>query len=219
MSTVKDQVEAYVAYKNGLGVPMVSEASALRQFARYADSVGHDGPITVDVAAGGPEAAHYAEATIKTVRNGAAGARVRLRAGGRSSSLPPGLIGKSSKSHNTLHLHRRGGVADRPRRIEALRAAGPDEAPRVQHGDSAAQVHGMPQRGALLDDSNVTGSVGTPSEAAANAAGSSWRTATSRFASGTSSIRFARSGACCFAEERYGSGGLRGYTTCATPTQ
>ena len=44
MSVVKDQVEAYIAFKNGLGVPMVSEGSAMRQFARYADSVGTRGP-------------------------------------------------------------------------------------------------------------------------------------------------------------------------------
>ncbi len=43
MSTVSDQVEAYIAYKQGLGVTMRSEASVMRQLGRFAASVGHDG--------------------------------------------------------------------------------------------------------------------------------------------------------------------------------
>ncbi len=50
MSRVSDQVEAFIAYKNGIGVEMRSEASALRQFARFADSAGHAGPIDADIA-------------------------------------------------------------------------------------------------------------------------------------------------------------------------
>lgn len=98
MSTVKDQVETYVAYKNGLGVPMVSEASALRQFARYADSVGHDGPITVDVAVKWARSgARHAEGyEIKRYEMARQVHEYACALAGVPSSLPPGLIGKSS---------------------------------------------------------------------------------------------------------------------------
>ena len=97
MSIVKDQVETYIAYKNGLGVPMVSEASAMRQFARYADSVGHEGPITVERAvewarSGTNQAEGYEIKRYEMAR------RVHEYAcalAGIPSSLPPGLIGKS----------------------------------------------------------------------------------------------------------------------------
>lgn len=50
MSTVSEQVEAYISYKNGLGVEMKSEASAMRQLARFAESAGHEGPLTTELA-------------------------------------------------------------------------------------------------------------------------------------------------------------------------
>ena len=97
MSVVGDQVEAYIAYKDGLGVPMVSEASAIRQFARYADSVGHDGPITVEVAVGWARSGtNHAEGY--EIKRYEMARRVHEHAcalAGVPSSLPPGLIGKS----------------------------------------------------------------------------------------------------------------------------
>lgn len=97
MSMVKDQVEAYIAYKNGLGVPMVSEGSAMRQFARYADSVGHEGPITVEIAvewarSGSDHAEGYEIKRYEMTR------RVHEFAcalAGIPATLPPGLLGKS----------------------------------------------------------------------------------------------------------------------------
>ena len=50
MSIISEQVESYISFKQGLGVQMISEASALRHFIRYAHEHGHRGYITVDLA-------------------------------------------------------------------------------------------------------------------------------------------------------------------------
>jgi integrase len=50
MQNVSEQVEAYISYKQALGVKMISAASALRHFAKYANSIGHVDPIDVDTA-------------------------------------------------------------------------------------------------------------------------------------------------------------------------
>jgi integrase len=49
MSIVDEQVESYIAFKQGLGIQMISEASALRHLKRYADSLGHTGYITLEL--------------------------------------------------------------------------------------------------------------------------------------------------------------------------
>lgn len=97
MSVIEDQVEAYIAYKNGLGVPMVSEGSAMRQFARYADSAGHEGPITVEIAvAWARSGSNHAECyEIKRYEMARRVHEYACALAGIPSSLPPGLIGKS----------------------------------------------------------------------------------------------------------------------------
>jgi len=97
MSVVRDQVEAYIAYKNGLGVPMVSEASAMRQFVRYADSAGHEGPITVDIAVEWARSGtNHAEGyEIKRYEMARRVHEYACALAGAPSTLPPGLIGKS----------------------------------------------------------------------------------------------------------------------------
>ena len=42
---VAGQVEAYVLFKRGLGVEMTTDASTLAQLVRFADGIGHKGPI------------------------------------------------------------------------------------------------------------------------------------------------------------------------------
>ena len=97
MSIIKDQVEAYIAYKNGLGVPLVSEGSAMRQFARYADSVGHEGPITVEIAVAWARSGdNHAEGyEIKRYEMARRVHEYACALAGIPSELPPGLIGKS----------------------------------------------------------------------------------------------------------------------------
>jgi len=50
MPDIRSQVESFIAYKQGVGIQMTSSASALRQFARYAEEASHTGPINVDIA-------------------------------------------------------------------------------------------------------------------------------------------------------------------------
>lgn len=50
MASIAEQVETYIDYKHGLGASFRSSATSLRQFARFADSAGHDGPVDVDIA-------------------------------------------------------------------------------------------------------------------------------------------------------------------------
>jgi integrase len=50
MNIVEEQVEAFIVFKQGLGVQMISEAATLRHLGRYAEAVGHEGPITTDLA-------------------------------------------------------------------------------------------------------------------------------------------------------------------------
>jgi hypothetical protein len=45
-------VEEYLAYRRGLGFALESSAWLLRDFARYADRVGHEGPLTSELAVG-----------------------------------------------------------------------------------------------------------------------------------------------------------------------
>ena len=49
-SKIREQAEAYVLYKRGLGFGMYSIESMLRNFARFAEEAGHDGPIDLDIA-------------------------------------------------------------------------------------------------------------------------------------------------------------------------
>lgn len=49
-SNVIGWVEEYLAFRRGLGFQLETPAWSLRSFARYAEQVGHCGPITVDLA-------------------------------------------------------------------------------------------------------------------------------------------------------------------------
>ena len=48
--TMTARVEEYVAYRRALGYQIRSEAQMLQSFARYADDVGHQGPLTTELA-------------------------------------------------------------------------------------------------------------------------------------------------------------------------
>jgi integrase len=49
-SCILDWVEEYLAFRRGLGFELESAAWHLRDFARYAEKVGHSGPMTLDLA-------------------------------------------------------------------------------------------------------------------------------------------------------------------------
>ena len=98
MSTVSDQVEAYIAYKQGLGVTMRSEASVMRQLGRFAASVGHDGPIDVGLAVAWARSGRFhAEGyEIKRYEMARRIHEYNCALSGIPPSIPPGLLGKVS---------------------------------------------------------------------------------------------------------------------------
>lgn len=48
--TMLDHVEKYLAFRRQLGFKLGTTGDELRLFARYADQIGHDGPLTVELA-------------------------------------------------------------------------------------------------------------------------------------------------------------------------
>jgi integrase len=49
-TTMVDRVEQYLAYRHALGYQLDKVGQLLRSFARFADSAGHGGPLTIDIA-------------------------------------------------------------------------------------------------------------------------------------------------------------------------
>lgn len=49
-SNLLAQIEEYLSFRRGLGFDLGTAACHLRSFARYAEQIGHRGPITVDLA-------------------------------------------------------------------------------------------------------------------------------------------------------------------------
>ena len=98
MICVSEQVEAYIAYKNGIGVEMKSEASALRQFARFADSAGHAGPIDADIAVAWARSGtgHAEGYEIKRYEMARRVHDYSCALSGAPASMEPGLLGKVS---------------------------------------------------------------------------------------------------------------------------
>lgn len=97
-SAVSEQVESYIDYKRGLGVEMVSEASALRQLARFAGEAGHEGPIDAGLAvswatSGGGHDRAYECKRYELARR-VTDYRAALGAG--EPRLAPGLLGSAS---------------------------------------------------------------------------------------------------------------------------
>ncbi len=48
--TMADRVDAYLSYRRALGYQLRSQGQMLHAFARYADSSGHCGPLTTELA-------------------------------------------------------------------------------------------------------------------------------------------------------------------------
>jgi integrase len=97
MNTVDEHVEAYISFKQGMGVTMISEASALRQFRRYAESLGHEGPVTLELAVSWARSGTHAEGY--EIKRYEMARRVSDYAAVFDDSiprLPAGLLGKTS---------------------------------------------------------------------------------------------------------------------------
>lgn len=95
-SSVLDWVEEYLEFRRSLGFALKSPAWQLRAFARYAEQVGHCGPITLDLAkrwallsrSSDPAQGARRLAIIRSF------ARHRLLVDPATEVPPPGLLGK-----------------------------------------------------------------------------------------------------------------------------
>ena len=95
-SRIREQAEAYVLYKRGLGFGMHSIESMLSNFARFAEEAGHEGPIDLDIAvawarSGGGHGDVYEAERYECARRVADFARVMDPS---LPELPRGLMGK-----------------------------------------------------------------------------------------------------------------------------
>lgn len=97
MNIVEEQVEAFIAFKQGLGVSMISEASAMRQLVRYAKEVGRTESITLELAVSwaqhGGNAKGYAIKKYEMARRIVEYASVFDESIAR---LPAGILGKTN---------------------------------------------------------------------------------------------------------------------------
>lgn len=94
---VAGQVEAYVLLERGLGVEMTTDASTLAQLVRFADGIGHKGPIdrglAVSWATSGSGHARTWEARRHELARRVADFSRAMDPG--MPSLPPGLLGRT----------------------------------------------------------------------------------------------------------------------------
>ena len=61
-TTMTDRVETYVKWKQGAGYSLKGTAAELRRFARFADSIEHQGPVTISLTL------HWAESANGSTR-------------------------------------------------------------------------------------------------------------------------------------------------------
>jgi integrase len=97
MNTVEEQVEAFIAFKQGLGISMVSDIYTLRRLIRYAKEISHEGPITLELALSWAQndksAAGYAIKKYEMARRISEYSSVFDESTPR---LPAGLLGKTN---------------------------------------------------------------------------------------------------------------------------
>lgn len=94
-----DLVEEYLGFRRGLGFALETPAWALRDFGRYADRVGHKGPLTTDLAVQWARASRstdpaQAARRLSTVRQFA---RHRAVLDPTTEIPPPGLLGRPGR--------------------------------------------------------------------------------------------------------------------------
>jgi integrase len=89
-------VEEYLAVRRGLGFALETPGWLLRDFARYADAVGHRGPLTTELAVRWARASRSSEHAQAIRRLGAVRQFARYRAllDPATEVPPPGLLGR-----------------------------------------------------------------------------------------------------------------------------
>ena len=97
--TMAAKVEDYVQYRRGLGYQLKTAGTELKRFARYADSIGHQGALTVELALRWARAATnstslYQARRLEMVR----GLARYLKALQPATQIPPrGLLGRAHR--------------------------------------------------------------------------------------------------------------------------
>lgn len=89
-------VEEYLAVRRGLGFALQTPAWMLRDFARHADTIGHQGPLTTELAVGWALATRSSDRAQAVRRLGAVRQFARYRAllDPATEVPPPGLLGR-----------------------------------------------------------------------------------------------------------------------------
>lgn len=101
-----DLVEQYLGYRRGLGVRLRSQGSLLRAFALYADSSGHHGPLTTELAVRWSQLPTDAALLYQARRLGVVRGFARYRAiFDPDTQIPPeGLLGPTRR-RPTPHIY------------------------------------------------------------------------------------------------------------------
>lgn len=115
--TMRQKVDAYLTERRQAGCALRVIGSQLKNFARFAEDLGHRGPLTLDLALG------WAQASQRARRATAAGRLAQLRPFAQfchrldpASAIPPAQFFGRSYRHLTPHIHS-------PKEIRALLAA------------------------------------------------------------------------------------------------
>jgi len=124
-SSVHAWVEEYLAYRRSLGFALKSPAWQLRDFARYAEHVGHQGPLTVDLATRWALRSRSADPAQAARRLGIIRSFARHRALFDSATeVPPmGLLGRVPRRQQP-HIYSDAEIAALLREASRLRPRG-----------------------------------------------------------------------------------------------
>jgi hypothetical protein len=116
-STMRQKVQAYLEERRQVGCALRVIGSQLRSFARFAEDLGHRGPLTLDLALG------WAQASRRARPLSAAGRLAQLRPFAQfchrldpASAIPPAQFFGRAYRHLTPHVYS-------PEEIRALLAA------------------------------------------------------------------------------------------------
>jgi integrase len=130
-ATVASLAVEYLAMRRKLGFALVGEGQQLMRFARYADRVGHQGPLTIDLAVrwaqfGRDRGVVAAARRLDVVRRFA---KHRWLFDARTQVPPEGLLGPSYRRRPTPHIYSEGELTAL---LEAASALGPASGLRPQ---------------------------------------------------------------------------------------
>jgi integrase len=122
-------VEEYLSVRRGLGFALESPAYLLRDFARYADTLGHHGPLTTELAVRWALASRSGNPAQSVRRLGAVRqfARYRALVDPATEVPPPGLLGRRPRRPQP-HIYSDAELAallDQARRLQPTRGLRP----------------------------------------------------------------------------------------------